>query len=219
MWHAWSSCPARSYSTDEHEIRQFWDPVSSDLHGPLPPSHGSKYVCDINFVGYTGLIDVHGLTDKTSEATAQVLQTFLGDTAHIDRTTTTLTDGGTEFMGERMGLCLNQQQEHRIAAAYYHDGDGKAERAWRTLLSKTRAMLHNARLGWRHWFQALRRAAWIHDRTTDWTIDTPLQRAYGVVADLLMARAWGYLALAYRPDAQQHREDGKLGRRATWATI
>ena len=129
-------------------------------------------------------------------------------------------------MGEWKELCLNEQRGHRISAAYYHDGNCRAERAWRTLLSKTRAMLHNARLGQRHWFQALRYAAWIHNRTVrrypDGSTDTPVHRAYGVVADLSMARAWGCLALAYRPEAPQPRRM-IIGRRTqmgiTWKRI
>ena len=233
LWQICDSCATSRINQLEHKkliqdqpARAWGDCISSDLHGPLEPSFGDKHVYACNFCDHkTGLCAVYGMKDKTAESAEECLRAFMADTAQLGTIVCLLTDGGKEFLGELDAFCMEQRIEHRRSAAYYSDGNSRAERAWQTLWKSARTMMKHSQLPQKHWFSALRYAAYTWNRTPKRVGDerdgykskamsTPHFEAYKVVPDLSQCRVWGCLATAYRPDAKQHRPNGKLSDRA-----
>ena len=90
----------------EKEPEKWGDCVSTDLHGPLPPSFGDKYIYAICFVDhYTGYIQIYGMKEKTALAAATCLRAFLSDTAIFGPIYNLLSDGGREYLGQVQEFC------------------------------------------------------------------------------------------------------------------
>ena len=125
--------PARRLLEDKAP-EKWGDLVSTDLHGPLPPSYGEKYIYAICFVDhYTGYTEIYGMREKTAAEASACLRTFLSDTSKFGIVQSLLSDGGGEYMRELQEICDHNYIKQIKSAAYYHDGNSRAERMWQLL--------------------------------------------------------------------------------------
>jgi hypothetical protein len=100
------------------------------------------------------------------------------------------------------------------APPYTQHKNGVAERMIRTLNTKARCMMLDAKVPMKFWAEAIRTAAYIHQRTptTACSRRTPYESLYGIKPPLDNLRRFGCTAYKYIPKEQ--RDHGKFGRRS-----
>ena len=120
------------------------------------------------------------------------------------------TDNGMEFFSKAFGnYCRNLGIVSHHTIPYTPQQNGVAERMNRTIISKARCMLSNARMSKRFWVEAASTACYLINRSPSIPLDkkTPIEVWSGTPADYSQLRVFGCTAYA-------HVDNGKLEPRA-----
>ncbi|PPR04698.1 LOW QUALITY PROTEIN: hypothetical protein CVT26_015022 [Gymnopilus dilepis] len=122
----------------------------------IPSLGGAKYML-LFADGGSSHLDPYYLTNKSAEAT---LEAFKEYRARSEKQTgkklrTLRSDMDPAFMSEEWQTYLRENGiKHKTGAAYSHASNGMAERAIRTVIEGTRAMLVDSGLPWNLWAEA-----------------------------------------------------------------
>lgn len=181
-----------------------------DLVGPFRVVSADGYRYMIVFVGHRArLLIVYGLRNKTE--TADALRQFLADVP--EDVTVLRTDGAPDLAeGEFHHVVTQAGISPQTTARYAPQQNGAAERHIATLVSMTRAMLHDAHMPHMFWSYAMRAAAYLRNRTVQTgQTQTPIEMATGKRPDVSHLRVWGCACYTLIPKGLR---EGKLGDRA-----
>ena len=141
------------------------------------------------------------LRERTGTAIRDVFLDWLGWAERItDRKLKSVhSDNAKEFKFGAFALMLKELHvEHQLSIPYEHEQNGKAERAIRTLLDKSRCMLLRSGLQKSFWADALVTAAFVSNQSPVRGIkETPIERFTDVKPNLSKLRVFGSWAWAH----------------------
>jgi hypothetical protein len=194
------------------------DLVHMDLCGPLPVQarNGARYMMLI-VDDCTRFVHVKFLKSKSQAFDAfKVYRQWAENlhSAHGHRIHRLRTDNGGEFISAPF---LQYLAEHGIASertvAYTPQQNGVVERRNRTVLDRSRTLLHTAGLPKSFWSEAASTAVYLLNRSPTSTLNrmTPYEAWTGMKPDLEHIRVFGSLAYTHVP---QHKRD-KLAPRSS----
>ena len=172
--------------------------VYSDIGGPYTPKTlgGNKYY--VTFLdSATKWAEVRLIKSKD-----EVYNCFLEFLALEERESRELlkrlhSDNGLEYKNkEFQALFAKKGIKATFSAPYAHEQNGAAEILNRTLITKVRSLLINAKLPKYLWGEALNAAVYLYNRTPHTAIDykTPYEAKYGKKPDLSHIKIWGSIA-------------------------
>lgn len=104
------------------------------------------------------------------------------------------TDHGGEYLGGDFTSYLKSKgTTQKLSVHDTHQESGVAERRNRTIVERTRALIHASGLPKNLWAEAARHAVWLLNRTTTKAVEgmTPYEAAFGKKPDLRGLREWG----------------------------
>lgn len=187
--------------------------ISADLMGPMPVQslHGERFICQI-IDHYSSYTSVRCLKDKSAESVLSHVEDFInfiqqqkGLRVRIFRS-----DGGTEFVNEKLSTLLAKHGiEREITAPYSPSDNGKVERRNRTLSETMRCLLKDQHLSSRLWGEAAKAAAFVLNRTLTSTVPgvTPYEVIFGHPPDMKGIRCFGERCFAYIEKPKSKLED------------
>jgi Integrase core domain/GAG-pre-integrase domain len=172
--------------------------VYSDIGGPYTPKTlgGNKYY--VTFLdSATKWAEIRLIKSKD-----EVYNCFLEYLALEERESRELlkrlhSDNGLEYKNkEFQALFAKKGIKATFSAPYAHEQNGAAEILNRTLITKVRSLLINAKLPKYLWGEALNAAVYLYNRTPHTAIDykTPYEAKYGKKPDLSHIKIWGSIA-------------------------
>ena len=187
--------------------------VHADLCGPMsePSWSGARYLFSLidDFSAMT-----FGYFLKTKDQVLEVFKEFktlvenqTGHTIKIFRT-----DNGGEFVNQEMNEYLkNNGIRHQTSIPYNPEQNGVAERANRTIMEKSRCMLHNAKLNKKYWAEAVSTAIYLKNRSPTKAVKgkTPIEVWTGRKPNLQHLRIFGCKAYAHLPKHERKKLDAK----------
>ena len=178
--------PEKLWSTQPMEL------VHMDLMGPFNVPGQLKYILCI--LDDHSRLSVVVPTATKQEATAQaIVQLKLLSTQSGLPVKRIRTDNGTEFCNQTMQAYTDANGIlHEHSAPYTPEQNGRAERLNRTLLEKARALTTQAQLDKRWWYEAVRTASYLRNRSPGSNMSaTPYQLFTGKVPDVSHLRVYG----------------------------
>src|ERR1035438_4308327 len=194
-----------SSETNNYDILEL---VHSDVCGPMhiPSSGGARYVFTFTdhksrypYCAYTAMKDAATCLEKFKEFRAWAeIQTG----KKIRRVKTLQSDGGGEYINDMLKTYLQQEGiEHQYSARYMPQQNGLAERMNRTLLEKTKSMLHGANLPYNLWAETWETARYLYAKgpVTALKKDTPESMFFGRKVKVSHLKAFGCIAYAQVP--------------------
>jgi hypothetical protein len=199
------------FNTSVHTTKGILDYVHADLWGPSrkPSLGGAHYMLTI-IDDYSRKVWPYFLKNKDDTFAA-----FKNWKVMIERQTDRKvkllrTDNGGEFCSDAFNDYCRQEgivRHHTIP--YTPQQNGVAERMNRTIISKARCMLSNARMSRHFWAEAANTACYLINRSPSIPLDkkTPIEVWSGTPADYSQLKVFGCTAYA-------HVDNGKLEPRA-----
>jgi hypothetical protein len=121
-------------------------------------------------------------------------------------------DNGTEFVNTNFSNYLKKHGiVHQLTVPYCSQSNGVAERGFRTLFDKARAMLHEAGLCNRYWGEAVMTAIYLKNRSPTGALSggIPERLWTGLPIDVSHLRVFGCLAYALIPSQKRRKLDPK----------
>ena len=189
--------------------------IHSDVCSGFPPSvvHGYEYM--VNFVdAATGFVAIYFTKDKTADSIIECVKQFIEDHKHLLPNGTVecwRTDCGGEFTAHSVDeFCHEFAIRRGFSIPYIPQQNGRAERAWRTVLRPMRTIFAESKLPLELWPFAARQVADIHNRLPSHSAPgmcSPWEAVHHEKPDLSMYRVWGCKAFYRLPDVQH---DSKL---------
>ncbi|PPQ83602.1 hypothetical protein CVT26_001384 [Gymnopilus dilepis] len=175
--------------------KEFGGEVHSDVWGPSPvESKGGKRYYITFTDDCTRLTHIYLLAQKS-----EAFQSYKDYEAWVDtqlgaKVKVLHSDRGGEYMGKEFTLYLNSKgtaQKLNVHDTPQHLG--VAERRNRTIVERTRALLHASGLPKFLWGEGVRHVVWLMNRTSTKALDgmTPYEAAFGKKPDLRGLREWG----------------------------
>ena len=183
--------------------------IHSDIHGPtnVPETqNGYRYIA--NFVDdATNYIAIYIMEKKSDLPTA--FEQFLADHAPYGTVTRLRSDCGAEYTSSHFKSIIRKNKiRHELSSPYSPWQNGSAERAWGTLGSNVRCMMHDTAVPKHLWWLAYKHAAYIYNRSYVTRIQcTPFELAMGYKPDLSNMHKFGANVEAY----DHRQQEGKLG--------
>lgn len=188
-----------------------------DVAGPFKTtaSNGDKYALQLKD-DYSGWTILRTLPNKTGDTVLQAFKEMVeqlnGESVQIVRLHS---DGGSEFRINRdfTDYCKSRNIRQTFTSRNTPQQNGRAERAWRTLLNTARAMLIQSKRPRSYWNYAMKTACYIWNRLPTTYNDgiSPYQKWCGHKPDLKHLKVWGCPAFVY---VEQRGFADKLGDRA-----
>ncbi|KAJ9519136.1 hypothetical protein QJQ45_007693 [Haematococcus lacustris] len=192
--------------------------VHMDVCGPIsPPARdGSLYLATF-LDDFTRLSVVMPMRSKAQvpSIVKQVIEQL--ETQSGQRCKAIRTDNGTEYVNQQMQqYCSDKGIIHQHSAPYSPEQNGAAERLNRTIMEKTRSILHAGRMGLHHWADAAKLSNYVRCvlPVTDQPL-TPWESFFGVKPDLSGLRVFGSAVWVHVP-AQKR---SKLEAKAVWGVF
>lgn len=198
---------AQPSPSSQHSTNKPLQLLHSDVCGPIhPPAQhtGAHYFMTVldDFSGYSV---VSCIKSKAEAATAlqRIINMFerqLSSTVQTVRS-----DRGGEYMSKAMHHFFSERgMVHQLSAPGQPQQNGKAERLNRTLLERTRALLHDSQLPHSLWDFALEHAAYLRNRApAAGKSATPHELLWGEQPSLERLRVFGCTAYAHVPREQR----------------
>ncbi|KNZ54963.1 hypothetical protein VP01_2805g1 [Puccinia sorghi] len=132
--------------------------IHLDLIGPIKPESTLKHwfiltVVD-NHSGYlAGFPLVH--KDDTTDILINLIKSEKNSRGYYP--STVCSDGGGEFVGNRLAQFFNERHIHRLISKPYHpEHNGRAERANRTIVESIRATVNSSGIAKKFWHEILK---------------------------------------------------------------
>jgi transposase InsO family protein len=184
--------------------------VHSDTWGPAPVSHSSRYrYAQIYVHQATDSYFLFGLVTKDGASTLRAFQTVcatLKSNGHEVRSL--LTDNGREYTTHAMeAYCQEQGILQQFSPPFRQDGNGRAERAWRTMLEPTVAMLHQSGLPKTYWFYAFEYVVYLRNRRG---VPSPYEKLRGVQPHCTQVYPFGSLVMTRIDPSQRRKLDSRV---------
>jgi len=155
---------------------------------------------------------LYGLSRKS-----EVIDKFRKFLAQVGVPKIIRTDNGGEFIGNDWNQVLETNKiKIERSCPYNQYQNGVAERNWRTVLSKIRALLIDSKLPKTYWPYAAQTAAYLMNRSptrANKKFMTPYEKMTGLKPDISNIRIFGSLCYAHRN--KEVRKDKKLDETAT----
>ena len=160
---------------------------------------GDKYVL-MFWDKRTGACHPKGLKSRTGEAVAAALKEYVEKIVKPATTASKFvaqvlrSDGAKEFLStEVTAVCREYNIVREVSCPFSSYQNGGAERAIRTIMTKARTMLVDARLPLRFWAHAVDYASFLHNRLPCRTRDmrSPFELAFGAAPDLSNCQIFG----------------------------
>ena len=199
------------FNTSVHRTKGILDYVHADLWGPSrkPSLGGARYMLTI-IDDYSRKVWPYFLKHKDDTFAA-----FKEWKVMIERQTEKevkvfRTDNGGEFCSDAFDdYCRKEGIVRHHTIPYTPQQNGVAERMNRTIISKARCMLSNARMNKRFWAEAANTACYLINRSPSIPLNkkTPIEVWSGMPADYSQLKVFGCTAYA-------HVDNGKLEPRA-----
>ena len=199
------------FPTSIHTTKGILDYVHADLWGPSrKPSHaGSRYMLTI--IGdYSRKVWPYFLKSKDETFAAFREWKIMIEKQTEKKVKLLRTDNGGEFCSHEFDdFCREEGIVRHHTIPYTPQQNGVAERMNRTIISRARCMISNAKLNKRFWAEAASTACYLINRSPSIPLDkkTPIEVWSGKPADYSVLRVFGCTAYA-------HVDNGKLEPRA-----
>jgi transposase InsO family protein len=174
-----------SSETNNYDILEL---VHRDICGlmHIPSLGGTRYVLTFTdhksrypYCAYTAMKDAATCLEKFKEFRAWA---EIRTGKKIRRVKTLRSDGGGEYINDMLQAYLRQEGvEHQYSAHYTPQQNGLAKRMNRTLLEKTKSMLHGANLLYNLWAETWETARYLYAKglVTALKKDTPESMFFG----------------------------------------
>ena len=190
--------------------------IHTDLCGPLPASiSGKRYV--IAFTDGCSRFTYAYCIARKSDAPA-AMTTFLSDAEadgivfqHGD---IVQCDNDSVYRSaDFLGVLRTRGLRLRCSAPYQPSQNGTAERLWRSLFERARAMLFDSKLPNTFWPAAVHHAAFLHNVLPHRGLDgkSPHERLLGSTFDASVLRPFGCAAYVHKQDAQKLAPRARVG--------
>ncbi|KNZ54671.1 hypothetical protein VP01_2888g2 [Puccinia sorghi] len=139
-------------------VKKPFEQIHLDLMGPINPESSSKHRYILTVVdNHSGYLAGFPLVHK--DDTAEVLINLI-ELEHRRRgyyPTTVCSDGGGEFVGNRLGQFFSQNHIRRLISEPHHpEHNGRAERANRTIVEAMRATINSSGIQKKYWHEILK---------------------------------------------------------------
>ena len=197
---------------------KFGDEVHSDVWGPSPiqtPGHKNYYVSFTD--DYTRWTDLRLLATKD-----RVLKAYKDFEAwaklhfEIPAFKVLHSDRGGEYLGTEFSQHLRSQgTTRRLTVHDTPEYNGVSERLNRTLLERTRALLHSSKLPKNLWGEAINHVVWLKNRTTTRALPegkTPYEMLYDKKPNMKGLHEWGNQVWVHTADGTKLDGRSKIGR-------
>jgi transposase InsO family protein len=182
--------------------------LHTDTWGPSPArSHNSMFRYAQIFVHQeTGAKFLFGMTTKEGHKTLRNLKTVLAILRKNGFDVKALmSDHGTEFLNHDVGDLLDKEGIlHQLSAPYRQDGNGRAERPWRTLGEATVTMLSQSGLPKYFWYYGMSFAVSLANRRGDMS---PYEQLRHVKPPIQKTAPFGCKVEARIDPSQRHKLD------------
>ncbi|KAJ9529713.1 hypothetical protein QJQ45_014482 [Haematococcus lacustris] len=192
--------------------------IHMDVCGPIsPPARdGSLYLATF-LDDFTRLSVVMPMRSKAQvpSIVKQVIEQL--ETQSGQRCKAIRTDNGTEYVNKQMQqYCSDKGIIHQHSAPYSPEQNGAAERLNRTIMEKTRSILHAGRMGLHHWADAAKLSNYVRCvlPVSDQPL-TPWESFFGVKPDLSGLRVFGSAVWVHVPAHKR----SKLEAKAVWGVF
>jgi transposase InsO family protein len=203
--------------TQQKRATKPYEFIHSDLCGPLKTSIGGASYYIVYIDDLTRYTEVCFLVTKNAP---EIISKFKGFQAAIQNKGYSIQrfrcdNGGGEYNNTEFQKVLTDSGiRYEPAPAYTQHKNGVAERMIRTINTKARCMLLDAKLPMRFWAEAVRTAVYLHRRTPTAACShmTPYEMLFGEKSPLQHLRRFGCIAYKFVPKEQ--RKDKKFGIRS-----
>ncbi|KAJ9507667.1 hypothetical protein QJQ45_019158 [Haematococcus lacustris] len=189
--------------------------VHMDVCGPIYPAarDGSLYLATF-LDEFTRISVVMPLRSKAQvpDIVKQVIEQL--ETQSGQRCKAIRTDNGTEYVNKQMQqYCSDKGIIHQHSAPYSPEQNGAAERLNRTIMEKTRSILHAGRMGLQYWADAAKLSNYVRCvlPVTDQPL-TPWESFFGVKPDLSGLRVFGSDVWVHVPAQKRSKLEAKAVR-------
>ena len=176
--------------------QQFGAEIHSDLWGPSPVTSLGGRLYYVTFTDdYTRYTWIQAL--RTKDQTLDAYKSFAAwaRTQHSVKIKVLRSDRGGEYTGHEFTQFLNDQgTERRLTTHDTPQHNGVAESLNRRLVERVRAILHHADLPKNLWYEAIRFAVWLKNRTSTRALGnhtTPYEKLFGNKPVLSGVPEWG----------------------------
>ena len=134
----------------------------SDTNGPLPPSWPYNYRYSLNYTDeHTGYALIYCL--KKQSDTPSTLEHYVAAIAQPPRHLRS--DNGGQYISDVFkATCIKLGIHQELTAPHHPQGNGKAERNWRTTVSTARCFLNTSGLSVGYWPFAFQTATYVRNR-------------------------------------------------------
>nr|AAR87163.1 putative polyprotein [Oryza sativa Japonica Group]AAU89150.1 integrase core domain containing protein [Oryza sativa Japonica Group]ABF98081.1 retrotransposon protein, putative, Ty1-copia subclass [Oryza sativa Japonica Group] len=199
------------FNTSVHRTKGILDYVHADLWGPSrkPSLGGARYMLTI-IDDYSRKEWPYFLKHKDDTFAAFKERKVMIERQTEKEVKVLCTDNGGEFCSDAFDdYCRKEGIVRHHTIPYTPQQNGVAERMNRTIISKARCMLSNARMNKRFWAEAANTACYLINRSPSIPLNkkTPIEIWSGMPADYSQLRVFGCTAYA-------HVDNGKLEPRA-----
>ncbi|KAJ9522181.1 hypothetical protein QJQ45_005236 [Haematococcus lacustris] len=189
--------------------------VHMDVCGPIYPAarDGSLYLATF-LDEFTRISVVMTMRSKAQvpDIVKQVIEQL--ETQSGQRCKAIRTDNGTEYVNKQMQqYCSDKGIIHQHSAPYSPEQNGAAERLNRTIMEKTRSILHAGRMGLQYWADAAKLSNYVRCvlPVTDQPL-TPWESFFGVKPDLSGLRVFGSDVWVHVPAQKRSKLEAKAVR-------
>src|SRR5277367_524644 len=196
----------------------FGDEIHSDVWGPSPvktPGHKQFYVSFTD--DYSRWTHLRLLASKAETFEAyKAFEAWAKLQFGIPAFKTLRSDQGGEYLGGEFSKhLLTQGTMRKLTVHDTPEYNGISERLNRTLLERTRALLHSSKLPKNLWGEAVNHAVWLKNRTPTRALPdgkTPYEMLYGRKPDLRNLEEWGSKVWVHTPAGSKLDGRSKVGR-------
>jgi hypothetical protein len=181
--------------------RDILEVIEADTQGPFPITGIDGTRLNVKFIdSHSGYLNMAMVADHTAGAVKVAFERFQ---TRLERRTGKKikylrTDMGTEFMGPLREYLISNGIVNQTSVAYTHHYPGKAERVHQSVLQSARAMLIGSKLPAEYYTEALKTAAYLHNRIVhNGAAMTPYEMIYGRKPDVSNLRVFGCICYAF----------------------
>lgn len=202
--------PFKKSNNESNEILQL---IHTDLMGPMEKTSigGSRYV----------LTFIDDFSKKTFvcflKSKSEVYENFVEFKQLVENETgkkikTLRSDNGTEFVNNKMNSYLKSNGiRHELTVPYTPEQNGVAERYNRTIIEKSRCLLHDAGLTKSYWAEAVNMAVYLINRSINANLDnaTPEEIWTNKKVDVSNLKLFGSTVMVHIPKEKRRKLDYK----------
>ncbi len=205
----------KPFSKKAERTTKILDLIHSDVFGPVNPSlNGSRYYVSFtdDFSRYSVIYFIKNKFD--------VLQKFIQYKCWVEKQCgskikTIRFDGGGEFVNNSFKeYLINQGITRKITVPYTPQQNGVAERLNRSLISKARSMLIEARLGDQFWAEAVSTSNYLKNILPSKSLNdaTPFELFFNKKPKYELLRVWGCESFVkiQKPKSKLHARSKKM---------